>query len=198
MRQLPTCWDDFVEITGRILQAPRGHRWTWQGVRFLALGGACSIDRLYGKLDSGRWGWFKEEVITAQEATQVIAGGPGYVLLTHDAPTASLPQATEYAPVNFLPSVQQSARRVREVAEASKPKLLLHGHWQQFHQVRLTGQDTEVVRLSTDGTRRSWLVVDLPGLEVTYQPQRQRGHAAAARQVHLHCPTGSGPRCAAR
>jgi hypothetical protein len=64
LRQLPTRPDGFVEVTDRILWAPRGHRWTWQGVRFLALGGAFSIDRQYRKLDSGRWGWFKEEVIT--------------------------------------------------------------------------------------------------------------------------------------
>lgn len=56
LRQLPARPDGFVEVTDRILWAPRGHRWTWQGVRFLALGGAYSIDRQYRKLDSGRWG----------------------------------------------------------------------------------------------------------------------------------------------
>ncbi len=56
LRQLPARADGFVEVTDRILWAPRGHRWTWQGVRFLALGGAYSIDGQYRKLDSGRWG----------------------------------------------------------------------------------------------------------------------------------------------
>ncbi|MDA8331220.1 MAG: metallophosphoesterase [Candidatus Dormibacteraeota bacterium] len=168
--QLPVRPDGFVEVTDRILWAPRGHRWTWQGVRFLALGGAYSIDRHERKLDSGRWGWFKEEVISPEQAKLAIAGGPADVLLTHDAPVGALPQVTVYGPVKFLPGVQQSAGRVREVAEATNPKLLLHGHWHQFQQLRLPGQDTEVIGLSTDGTRRSWMVLDLPGLEIRHEP----------------------------
>jgi len=170
LRQLPARPDGFVEVTDRILWAPRGQRWTWQGVRFLALGGAYSIDRHDRKLDSGRWGWFKEEVITPEQAKLAIAGGPADVLLTHDAPLGALPQVTTYGPVKFLPGVQQSAGRGREVADATKPKLLLHGHWHQFQKVRLPGQATEVIGLSTDGTRKSWMVLDLPGLEITHEP----------------------------
>ncbi len=173
LRQLPARPDGFVEVTDRILWAPRGHRWSWQGVRFLALGGAYSIDRHERKLDSGRWGWFKEEVITPEQASRAIAGGPADVLLTHDAPVGALPQVTVYGLVKFLPGVHQSAGRVREVADATKPKLLLHGHWHQFQQVRLPGQETEVIGLSTDGTRKSWMVLDLPGLEITHAPTTQ-------------------------
>jgi hypothetical protein len=32
-------------LTPHIHQLPRGFRWTWAGVRFLALGGAYSVDR---------------------------------------------------------------------------------------------------------------------------------------------------------
>ena len=167
LRQLPTRPDGFVEVTDRILWAPRGHRWTWQGVLFLALGGAYSIDRQYRKLDSGRWGWFKEEVITPEEAQQAIAGGPADVLLTHDAPAGALPMV---AGGRHDPATLQSARHVQAVAEATKPQLLLHGHWHQFQQVRLPGQETEVIGLSYDGTRKSWLVLDLPGLEITHEP----------------------------
>ena len=45
-----------------------------------------------------------------------------------------------------------------------------HGHWHQFQQVRLPGLDTEVIGLSTDGTLKSWIVLDLPGLEITHAP----------------------------
>jgi hypothetical protein len=75
-----------------------------------------------------------------------------------------------YGPVKLMPGVQQSAGLVRKVAGATKPKLLLHGHWQQFQQVRLPGQETEVIGLSTDGTRRSWMILDLPGLAITHEP----------------------------
>ena len=36
--------DGFVEVADRCLYIPRGHRWTWRGVHFGALGGAFSID----------------------------------------------------------------------------------------------------------------------------------------------------------
>ena len=166
LRDLPSRPDGFVEVTDRILWAPRGHRWTWQGVRFLALGGAFSIDRRDRKLDSGRWGWFKEEVITAEEAQRAIAGGPADVLLTHDAPVGALPMV---AGGRYDPATLQSARHVQEVASATKPKLLLHGHWHQFQQVRLPGQETEVIGLSYDGARKSWLVLDLPGIGITHE-----------------------------
>jgi Icc-related predicted phosphoesterase len=109
-------------------------------------------------------------VITPEQAKRAIAGGPADVLLSHDAPVGALPQATAYGPVKLMPGVQQSAGLVREVAEATKPKLLLHGHWHQFQQVRLPGQETEVIGLSCEDTRRSWMVLDLPGLAITHEP----------------------------
>jgi len=53
----------------------------------------------------------------------------------------------------------------------TKPELWLHGHWHQFQKVSLPGQDTEVIGLSTDGTRKSWMVLDLPGLAITHEPE---------------------------
>ena len=168
--QLPRRPDGFVEVTDRILWAPRGLRWTWQGVRFLALGGAFSIDRQRRKLDSGRWGWFEEETITSEQAQLAIAGGPADVLLTHDAPEGAMPKVKFSDIGRYAPEGVAHARRVQEVAAATKPKLLLHGHWHQFQQVTLPGQDTEVIGLSMDGTEQSWLVLDLPGLEITHAP----------------------------
>ncbi len=175
MRKLPVRPDGFVEVTGRILWAPQGHWWTWHGVRFLALGGAYSIDRRDRKLDSGRWGWFREEVITPEQAKRAIAGGSADVLLTHDAPAGALPRVADW-PTPYDPATMQSARHVQAVAEATKPKVLLHGHWHQFQQVRLPEQETEVIGLSMDGTEQSWLVLDLPGLGITHAPIAHGDH----------------------
>ncbi len=168
LRQCSPRADGFVPITPHILWAPRAHRWTWQGVRFLALGGAYSIDRRDRTLNSGRWGWFAEETITAEQAAAATVDGPADVLLVHDAPRGAIPQVL-WAP-RYAPSTLESARHVQAVAEATQPALLLHGHWHQFQQVPLPGQDTEVIGLSYDGTLRSWLVLDLPGLAVTHAP----------------------------
>ena len=168
LRQFSPRSDGFVPITPRILWAPRGQRWTWQGVRFLALGGAYSIDRQGRTLNSGRWGWFEEETITAEQAAAAIAGGPADVLLAHDAPRGAIPQVL-WAPW-YAPSTLACADHVQAVAVATQPRLLLHGHWHQFQQVALPGQPTTVVGLAADGTPRSWLVLDLPSLAITHAP----------------------------
>ncbi len=90
------------------------------------------------------------------------------VLLAHDAPRGAIPQIL-WAPW-CASSTLACAEQVQAVAEATQPPLLLHGHWHQFQQVRLPGQDTEVVGISMDGTEQSWLVLDLPGLEITHAP----------------------------
>jgi predicted phosphodiesterase len=171
--QLPARADGLVEITPSILWAPRGHRWTWHDVRFLALGGAFSIDRKFRKLDSGLWGWFEEETVTAAQAQLAMEGGPTDVVLTHDAPMGALPQDS-HTPVKYEPATLESAKHIQAVAETTKPKLLLHGHWHQFQQVRLQGQGTEVIGLSMDGTRKSWIVLDLPGLEIIHEREDVR------------------------
>ncbi|HVC23814.1 MAG TPA: metallophosphoesterase [Candidatus Dormibacteraeota bacterium] len=171
--QIPTRADGFVEITDRILWAPRGHRWVWREVRFLALGGAFSIDRAGRKLDSGRWGWFREETLTERQADKAKRDGPCDVLLTHEAPAETIPQLMRHAivPGGYRsPEAAVSARLVQEVAETTKPKLLVHGHWHQFQQVQLPGHDTEVVGLSNDGNPQSWLVLELPTLAITHAP----------------------------
>ncbi len=63
--------------------------------------------------------------------------------------------------------MQQSAGLVRELAEGTKPRLLPHGHWHQVHQVRVPWHDTDVIEVAKVGTRKSWMVRDLPGLEIT-------------------------------
>jgi len=178
--QLPTRPDRFVEITDRILWAPRGHRWTWQGVQFLALGGAFSIDRAARKLDSGRWGWFKEEVLTERQAAKAKRDGPCDVLLTHEAPAETVPQLMRHAivPGGYRPpQAMVSARLVQEVAETTIPKLLFHGHWHQFQQIQLRGNGTEVVGLSKDGEPQSWLVLELPELAITHEPEPSRSYS---------------------
>lgn len=135
--QLPRRPDGFVEVTDRILWVPRAHRWVWSGTRFLAVGGAFSIDRQRRKRDSGRWGWFEEETITSEQAQLALADGPADVLLPHDAPKGAMPKVKLSDIGRYAPEGVAHARRAQEVAGATKPKLLIHGHWHQFQEVTL-------------------------------------------------------------
>ncbi|MHB1502279.1 MAG: hypothetical protein ACYCYK_14320 [Candidatus Dormibacteria bacterium] len=72
--------------------------------------------------------------------------------------------------VRYVPEGVANARLVQEVVGATKPKLVLHGHWQQ---VRLPEQEVQVIGLSMDGTDQSWMVLDLPRLGITREPARR-------------------------
>ncbi|WP_436787475.1 metallophosphoesterase family protein, partial [Yinghuangia sp. YIM S10712] len=111
--------EGFLTVRGRIRYAPRGHAWRWDGVRFLAFGGAASVDkdrrlaeearrrqkamrkeayrqaagRPFAKVpDTAGTLWFPEEEPTDADARAVIAeAGAVDVLLTHDKPRATRP-----------------------------------------------------------------------------------------------------------
>ena len=75
-------------VGDNIAELPRGLRWVWEGVQFLALGGAASIDKWH-KQPLGAW-WDGEQV-TVLEAEQVTADGSADVVIAHDAPGNSVP-----------------------------------------------------------------------------------------------------------
>lgn len=62
-----------------IRHAPRGHRWTWAGLRFLALGD----DRAYRVLGVS---WWPEEASEAADVARCLEGGPVDVMICHEAP----------------------------------------------------------------------------------------------------------------
>jgi predicted phosphodiesterase len=172
--------DGFVEITDRILWAPRGQRWEWSGVRFLALGGAYSIDRHLRKLDSGRWGWFRQEVLTKEQAERAIADGPCDVLLTRDAPEATIPSLMSHSILlgGYRPSEASiTPKLIQTVAEATRPRLLMHAHWHHFIDTEVppgvaTASDPtptacRVAGLACDDMDGSWAVLDLPSLHLS-------------------------------
>lgn len=172
--------DGFVDIAPHILWAPRGQRWQWQGVRFLALGGAFSIDRKYRKLNSGHYGWFDEELITDQQVEQAMQGGPCDVLLAHDTPRATMGfllkaigalQGTPYLESEF------NAQQVQKVALATRPQQLWHGHWHTFLDFNEVSLDRpfepplatmRIVGLDCDETENSFSLLSLPNLQVTH------------------------------
>ena len=137
--------DGFVAITDRIYWAPRGHRWVWSGVRFLALGGAFSIDRAFRRLGAASFGWFEEEVITDQQADAARAGRRCDVLLTHDAPEGMVPYL--FPDGGLMPNPPAGANRqaVQAVMEATRPSLLLHGHYHRPARARLALPSTAEV-----------------------------------------------------
>ena len=71
------------EIRPNILHLPRGYRWEWHGLTWLACGGGVSLDEA-GRTEGIDW-WPQEEITSGQEAA-IIAGGHADVMVCHDCP----------------------------------------------------------------------------------------------------------------
>lgn len=161
-------------LTERISHLPRGFRWSWGGVQFMAMGGAYSVDQ------SGRipWReWWPHETITDQEARRAVAGGPVDVLVTHDAPSSVvIPGIDDRDPPAWIPgaALTESAghRRVLDrVVAAVAPGRLWHGHYHVRHTTpaRYAFGETVVDGLDCDETslENNIVVVDVADLAPT-------------------------------
>jgi predicted phosphodiesterase len=120
-------------LSDRITYYPRGYSWMEEGVRFLTLGGAYSVDR---ELRAGAYiDWWPEEDITYADIDRAIENGQGaHVVLAHEAPPS---EALRRLLIKYgLPlraDIQRASEASREalrvVVEALAPQLLVHGHY---------------------------------------------------------------------
>lgn len=145
------------EIAQGIYHLPRGFRWTWGGVRFLALGGAHSVDRPYRVPGVS---WWPQELITPEQAADAIAGGPTDVLVAHDCPAGvDIPGLEDTAhlfpPLEIL-RADEHRQTLRTVVNAVRPREIWHGHYHRHYQtttdlgygaVRVTGLDCDETHL---------------------------------------------------
>ena len=139
--------DNFVDIKPGIIYCPRGHSWQWDGVSFMSLGGAYSIEeieffdtrlqktiRMCIRGDSAADGWFeKEEVLSAQDINKARSVGPVDVVFAHDVAVKSdimnkLPHLT--------PDVGCDMHReaVGAATEFASPFLFVHGHYHKRYE----------------------------------------------------------------
>lgn len=119
--------EGFINIARGVWYSPRGHRWEWDGVKFLSLGGAYSLNR---RRLTKHESWFPQEVIS--EGDVEVCGTEGVdVLLTHDAPDGVAEAdylLTNFSPFNHSLDSLANQQKVTRVLRATRPSLLVHGH----------------------------------------------------------------------
>lgn len=148
---------------GRIVHAGRGARWTWQGVTFLACGGAYSVDkprRVEGE------SWWAGETITEADLVRCLDGPPVDVIVAHDAPwgAANVMGPRTVGDKDSYPKSEANRRRVAALCDALTPDLLVHGH---YHHRNTTKYNSTVVEgFGRDGDPESMAVLTLPGLSI--------------------------------
>jgi Icc-related predicted phosphoesterase len=173
----------FKVIDTNILYAPRGSSWSWDGVRFLALGGAHSADIPYRRAaerkrrksaQKSRWFWWAEETLTDEDVERAHTAGRADVLLCHDAPSSSnlKVHVTDVRDgYKEDPDTWDNRARVQRVLESARPKLVLHGHYHTRYSSVCGGFDfeTRCEGLGADISKSfadSCIILDLPALRV--------------------------------
>jgi predicted phosphodiesterase len=136
--------EGFIRVRKQIRYAPRGHRWTWDGCRFIALGGAYSVDkdwrleeelrkaRKKGLSDDAFTGdqWFPEEEMSDEDMDRFLLDtSPVDVIVAHDKPRGSNPKWNRKEFLECTPNQDRLQRAVRTL----QPAMFFHGHLHYFY-----------------------------------------------------------------
>lgn len=181
--------EGFMLPRPHIHYAWRGHRWTWDSVRFIGLGGAYSVDKdwrltqeeyhpgKYGfKAGDSEFLWFPEEEMSDEDMDTILEDDSRVnVILAHDKPRGSNPKWNRKDYLECLPNQDRLQRACRVL----RPSLFLHGHLHYFYTDEMwyshagftrDMQHTKVIGLLCDpeagepglyvNKKLSWLVLD--------------------------------------
>lgn len=135
---LPTHPSGTRKIAPRVWYLPRGLRWEWAGVTFLALGGAHSVDRQDPRRVPGAT-WWPEEQISLRDALAATSGGPVDVMLCHDCPAGvDIPGLRPGKwPEEEIRTAEQHRLLLRQVVDLVQPGVLWHSHYHQSYSATL-------------------------------------------------------------
>lgn len=112
---------NFLNTGGNTWYSPRGHTWEWDGIKFLSVGGAWSIDkdqRVPGQ------SWWETELISYEDVEFAKKAGKVNVLFSHDTVT--------YVKVPGIHPIKEGERnreKIDEIVKHCQPELLIHGHY---------------------------------------------------------------------
>jgi predicted phosphodiesterase len=160
-------------LSAHVAHLPRGFRWEWGAVHFLAMGGAHSVDRPYRTPGVS---WWPEEAITDEQVREAAEAGTTDVLISHDCPAGVVIPGIDdrtgpppFPPLEILRS-NEHRQVLRGLVDAVQPSAIWHGHYHVQHQtIADFGYGAVVVNgLDCDGTQlgRNVAVVDVADLLV--------------------------------
>lgn len=154
-----------MPLAGNLHYLPRGARWQFGSVRFVAIGGAVSIG---SPMRTAGLDFFVEEEVGGDDVARVVAGGPADVLVCHDAPAGweipNLPPV-ERMPLPVAARVDAANRhrvRLRTAYEAVRPAVVVHGHYHSRCRTLVDEAWGQVLveGLDCDGTEGAFMVMD--------------------------------------
>ncbi|MGW8178407.1 MAG: metallophosphoesterase family protein [bacterium] len=166
--QMVDGWESFFAMplgdagyNERFIYIPRACRWEWDGLSFMAMGGAFSVDRCNRTLGES---WFKQEMISDDNVRAATWNDLGVdVMFAHDVPSRVpiLDQLWIRKSLRFkvLPEAQHSRDQLEQIVNVVHPDVYIHGHYHLDYSCRVDG--TYFRGLDCNGTTGfSWTVFD--------------------------------------
>lgn len=168
--------EGFILVRPNVRYARRGHVWEWAGKKFIALGGAYSVDKEYRlaveQHENSPAGtqWFPEEEMTDKELHNYLLAAPQTVdfMFAHDKPRLSKPGWNR----KDLEECWPNQNRLQEAMDMLKPRLFAHGHLHhRYDDAVMTPYGyTQVLGLDADPwtaerfyrVENSWYVLEIP------------------------------------
>lgn len=150
----PKTAQGLYQLSERLYHLPRGTRWTWDGVRFLAMGGAYSVDRNHRVKGVD---WWDTETIKLNQVALAARRGPADVLISHDCPEEvlipGLQDSERLWPVEHLQGAKRHRRMLSALTTQVQPRLIVHGHYHRKYESmsQLGYGPVHVIGLDCDG-----------------------------------------------
>lgn len=150
----------FWKIRDNLWYSPRANRWTWDGVKFMSMGGADSIDKGTRKVGVS---WWWDEITSDEEIDEGIDGGLVDILITHDCPEGV--RGAIAGPIDALenqtkfPDSKANRQRIKRLVTSVRPFALVHGHYHH--------RNTEMYRFAygDGGDELAWWETLIEGLD---------------------------------
>jgi hypothetical protein len=159
--------EGFLLVRPYIRYAPRGHRWVWDGCRFVAFGGAYSVDKSIRLVDEkeNSWppgtSWFPEEEMSDEDMYEFLKDDEQVdIILAHDKPRSSNPGPS----FKDHPLCIFNQDRLQRALTQLGPRYFFHGHLHYAYEDRVyPGESrphwTKVIGIDCNGTHgRSWRI----------------------------------------
>lgn len=144
-----------VQMENGLWYLPRGCTWEWEGVRYMAFGGAYSIDKEW-RMEGVSW--WPQELPTVAQQSRALDRGSVDILLTHDAPDGICPIITPGYKGDEISSVNR--RWISALVDAVQPKILVHGHMHHRYSAQIPdGPQVEGLDCDDSGGK-SFVILD--------------------------------------
>ena len=126
--------DGTTQVAHNVFYLPRGYSWDWNGKKFLACGGAISIDQYHRTLGKD---WWPQEQIQPKDLEACYNVGKVDYLFTHEAPFEKISDIDDRYTSKWLGESMENnclwqRKAVGSIIDICQPSEMFHGH----HHVR--------------------------------------------------------------